>query len=103
MYDLKNHPQGPPDLRQGGFLFYAWYSVGMSKILTYKISRGEDGFYIASCEEFSIFTQGKSFEELMMNIKEATEVSLEEIYENSEKKSLPPIMMNMDYSDMVYA
>ena len=48
----------------------------MNKIITFQISKGEDGFYIASADDVSIFTQGKSFEDLLHNIKEAVEVSL---------------------------
>lgn len=47
----------------------------MNKIITFIISKGEDGFYVASAEREAIYTQGKTFEDLFRNIKEAVDVS----------------------------
>jgi len=74
----------------------------MNKIITFKISKGEDGFYIASAEDVAIFTQGKTFEELVLNIREAVEVSIEDIF-GTESKAFPPVMMNIDFAEMAYA
>jgi predicted RNase H-like HicB family nuclease len=72
----------------------------MNRIINFTVSKGEDGFYIASAEEEAIFTQGKTFEELVENIREAVEVSLDD---SKESKSFPPVMMNMDFSKIAYA
>lgn len=76
-----------------------------NKIVTFKISKGEDGFYVASAEDFGIFTQGKTFEELLRNIKEATEVTFadEQQTTSNHPSMLPPIMMNIDYSEVAHA
>jgi predicted RNase H-like HicB family nuclease len=72
----------------------------MNRIINFTVSKGEDGFYIASADEEAIFTQGKTFEELVENIKEAVEVSVEDI---DNTKLFPPVMMNMDFSKIAYA
>jgi len=75
----------------------------MNKIVTFKISKGQDSYYIASAVDFGIVTQGKTFEKLLKNIHEAIEVSLLEIVGRQDKKFFPPIMMNMDFSQIAYA
>lgn len=75
----------------------------MNKIITFQISKGEDGFYVASAEHEAIYTQGKTFEDLFRNIKEAVEVSLDDLFEGVSRKVFPPIMMNMDFSQIAYA
>lgn len=43
------------------------------------VSRGEDGFYIVQCTSLpGCFTQGKSLDEALKNIKEVIELCLEE-------------------------
>lgn len=74
-----------------------------NRIVTYKVFKGEDGFYVAANDDFGIYTQGKTFEELLINIKEATEVSFDELDSSDQKISLPPIMMNIDFSEVAYA
>ncbi len=71
----------------------------MNRIINFTITKGEDGFYVASADEEAIFTQGKTFEELVETIKEAVEVSVD----NDDSKSFPPVMMNMDFSKIAYA
>jgi predicted RNase H-like HicB family nuclease len=71
----------------------------MNKIITFKISKGEDGFYIAAANDFAIFTQGKTFEDLVRNIREAVEVSVGDILGNK-ADSFPPVMMNMDFAEV---
>jgi len=70
-----------------------------------KIFKGEDGYFIASAEEFGLFTQGKTFEELLKNIKEAAEVTFgeREDQKSGQGVMLPPIMMNIDYSEVAHA
>jgi predicted RNase H-like HicB family nuclease len=70
----------------------------MSKIVLFKIIKGEDGHYVASATDFAIVTQAKTLENLLENIKEATEVHFDE------KDTVEhPVMVNFDLSDMVYA
>ena len=75
----------------------------MKHIIQFQISKGEDGFYVASADRESIYTQGKTFEELFKNIREAVEVSLDDLLHGASQKNLPPIMMNMDFSEVSYA
>lgn len=43
------------------------------------VSRGEDGFYIVQCPALTgCFTQGKTLDEALKNIKEVIELCLEE-------------------------
>jgi len=75
-----------------------------NKIVTFRVFKGEDGYYVAANEAFNIFTQGKTFERLLRNIKEATEASFNEIFGSSRRrKSTPAIMMNIDFSEVSYA
>ena len=74
-----------------------------NRIVTYKVFKGEDGFYVAANDDFGIYTQGKTFEELLVNIKEATEVSFDEPDASNNNVSLPPIMMNIDFAEVAYA
>ena len=76
----------------------------MNKIITFQISKGEDGYYVASADDVAIFTQGKTFEILLQNIREAIEVSLDTLSgRRITKRNFPPVMMNMDLSELTYA
>ena len=77
----------------------------MKRIIQFQISKGQDGFYVASADREAIYTQGKTFEELFRNIREAVEVSLDDLFhgQKPKQKALPPIMMNMDFSEISYA
>ena len=75
----------------------------MNKIITFKISKGEDGYYVASANDVAIFTQGKTFESLLKNIKEAVEVSMDIFDAEKGKQFFPPVMMNMDLSELTHA
>jgi predicted RNase H-like HicB family nuclease len=72
----------------------------MNKIITFHISKGKDDYYTASADSAAIFTQGKTFEILLRNIREAVEVSFGG---RKDKRGFPPIMMNMDLSELVGA
>ncbi|GEM_PF-911475 len=75
-----------------------------NKIVLFRVFRGEDGYYVASNDAYNIITQGKTFEKLLHNIKEATETAVEEIFGSlRRKKYSPTIMMNIDLSEVVYA
>ncbi len=75
----------------------------MSKIVSFKIFKGEDGYYVATAADFGIHTQGKTFEELLANIKEATEVSFDSSLDTSSPSPFPPIMMNIDFAEVAHA
>ena len=48
----------------------------MNKIITFQVTKGKDGYYTASADDVAIFTQGKTFEILLRNIREAVEAAL---------------------------
>ncbi len=75
----------------------------MNKIVTFQISKGEDGFYVASADSLAIITQGKTFEDLLNNIREAIEISLDDFSGKNIKNAFPPVMMNMDFSEIAHA
>jgi predicted RNase H-like HicB family nuclease len=75
----------------------------MNKIITFQISKGEDGYYIASADSLNIVTQGKTFEVLLRNIREAIEISLDEFIGKRSSRTFPPVMMNMDFSEITHA
>jgi predicted RNase H-like HicB family nuclease len=75
----------------------------MNKIITFQISKGEDGYYIASADDVAIFTQGKTFEDLIHNIQEAVEVSFEGLIGKNTGRVFPPVMMNIDFSEVANA
>lgn len=73
----------------------------MSKIVLFKIEKGEDGYYVGSANDYAIVTQGKTFEDLVNNIKEATDLYFEEV---DQKENIShPVMINFDLADMIYA
>lgn len=43
----------------------------------YDVSKGEDGWYLAECEELHAITQGKNWEELKDNILEVHSLMLD--------------------------
>lgn len=64
------------------------------KALTAVIHR-EDGVYVAKCPETGTASQGKTIEEAVANLKEATELYLEEFpLENSEAPLVLKISLN---------
>ncbi len=77
--------------------------MNMKHIIQFKISKGEDGYYVASASDVAIFTQGKTFEELFRNIREAVDVSLDDINQGDDNHVFPPVMMNMDFSEVAHA
>ena len=50
----------------------------MKNIIQFSIEEGMDGYYIAHALNYAIITQAKSFEELLHNIREATELHLQD-------------------------
>ena len=70
----------------------------MSNIIQFIISKGLDGYYVASATGFPIFTQGKTLDEITKNISEATELYLE-VANNDEVHTVtknPSILMNYE-------
>jgi predicted RNase H-like HicB family nuclease len=83
---------------------YGSYTMGMKNIIQFSIEKGEDGYYIASAIGHFIITQGKSFDELIKNIKEATELYLEN--ENLAELGLSPtpsLFANFEIPQQAYA
>lgn len=75
----------------------------MKNIIQFTIEKGEDG-YVASAIGHFIVTQGKTFEELMSNIKEATELYLQD--ENPIELGLSPtpsLLANFEIPQASYA
>ena len=76
----------------------------MHKIVIFKVFKGKDGFYVATADDFGIYTQGKTFEDLLANIREATQVTFEVSPSDKDgENALPPIMMNIEFSEVAYA
>jgi len=48
----------------------------------------DDGIYVAECPEVGTFSQGETVEDAISNLKEATELYLEEFPLKEERKSL---------------
>lgn len=59
----------------------------MTKILT-AVLHEEEGMYIAECPEVGTFSQGRTLEEAVNNLKEATELYLEEFPLEKDIKSI---------------
>ena len=49
----------------------------MKHTIQFEMFKGEDGFYVACADREAIITQGKTFDELFRNVREATELYLE--------------------------
>lgn len=76
----------------------------MKNIIQFTIEKGEDGYYIASAVGHFIVTQGKTFDELLKNIRDATELYLEG--ENPAKMGLssePSLLANFEIPVQSYA
>lgn len=70
------------------------------KSLNFMIYKDEDGVYVANCTNAFVVTQGHTFDELLKNIREATELFFED-----EKKDplIPSPFFTITYSDKLYA
>jgi len=76
----------------------------MKNIIQFSIEKGQDGYYTASANDFAIVTQAKNFEDLMKNVREATELHFEETLD--EEKSIsrtPSIFINYEIPISLYA
>ena len=61
--------------------------MAKTKILTAVLHK-EDDMYVAECPEVGTFSQGRTIEEAVNNLKEATELYLEEFPLEKESKSI---------------
>ena len=83
---------------------YRGYNCSMKNIIQFSIEKGQDGYYTASANDFAIVTQAKNFEDLIKNIREATELHFEEVL--GEEKSVsrtPSIFINYEIPISLYA
>ena len=80
------------------------YNKGMKNIIQFTIEKGEDGYFVASAIGHFIVTQGITLDELIKNIKEATEVYLQG--ENLTELGLSPspsLFANFEIPRQTYA
>ena len=79
------------------------FNIIMKQIIHFVVSKS-DSYYVADCVELPIVTQGKTLDETMYNIKEATSLHLE--YENLDELMIcsnPAISVNIDLAEIEYA
>ncbi len=68
-------------------------------IIHVEVSKGDDNFFIAACRDLSVFTQGKTLDELAHNIREAIELALEgEDVEELGYIEHPSVLVSMELS-----
>ncbi len=70
----------------------------MRHVVNFHVTKGLDGFYVASAAEFAIVTQGKTLDELTKNVAEATQLYIEAAYEDikNEWSKTPSLLMNYE-------
>ncbi len=76
----------------------------MKNIIQFAIEKGLDGYYIASAVGYFIVTQGKTFDEVLSNIQEATSLHFEDA-EDEEKtiSKTPSIFINYEMPTLLHA
>ena len=80
------------------------YSGGMKNVIQFLIEKGQDGYYVASARDFAIITQGKTADELIKNIQEATELYFEEASQEETLVSKnPSLFLNFEIPIALYA
>ncbi len=80
------------------------YNHCMKNIIQFSIEKGQDGYYTASASDFAIVTQAKNFEDLMKNVREATELYFEEAVDEEKFISrTPSIFINYEIPISLYA
>lgn len=73
----------------------------MKNIIQFSISKGEK-FYIAHAVDFAIFTQAETLDELIENIKEATNLHFsDEDYKKSGLSKNPSLFVNFEIPQYV--
>ncbi|MBI2459089.1 MAG: type II toxin-antitoxin system HicB family antitoxin [Parcubacteria group bacterium] len=75
----------------------------MKKIIQVHIYKGEK-YYIAECLDLPVVTQGRTLDELILNLKEAIGLQLEgENLANFGLAAEPSIMANIEVDSLLYA
>lgn len=80
------------------------YNTYMRNIIQFNIDEDKSGHFVASAIGHFIVTQGDTFDELIKNIQEATELYLQD--ENLEElglSSTPSLLANFEISHKSYA
>ncbi|MFA5831201.1 MAG: type II toxin-antitoxin system HicB family antitoxin [Candidatus Paceibacterota bacterium] len=76
----------------------------MKNIIQFTIEKGQDGYYVATANDYAIVTQAKTIDELMTNIKEATELHFEdEKMEDTKISRNPSLFVNYEMPISLYA
>ncbi|MDQ7837944.1 MAG: type II toxin-antitoxin system HicB family antitoxin [Thermodesulfobacteriota bacterium] len=75
----------------------------MKKIIQFHVYKGEK-YYIAECIDLPVVTQGKTLDELAVNLKEAVELHLEgENLADYDLAPQPSILANLEIDSLVHA
>ncbi|MEK7553383.1 MAG: type II toxin-antitoxin system HicB family antitoxin [Patescibacteria group bacterium] len=75
----------------------------MKKIIQVHIYKG-DNHYIAECIDLPVVTQGKTLDELSVNLKEAINLQLEgENLADFDLSPQPSILANLEIDSLIYA
>jgi len=75
----------------------------MRNIIQFHISKGEK-YYIVQGVDFPVITQAETLDQLVRNIKEATELQLEgEDLASFDLAQNPSILLNMELGSAIYA
>ena len=74
-------------------------------IIQFRITKGEDGFWVAECLDFSIITQAKTIEDLEKNIAESLQLYLEDesLLEEYGYSRKPTVLANFEVNAFEYA
>ncbi len=68
----------------------------MRNIIQFSIEEGQDGYYVASALDNAIITQAKTLEDLLKNIREATELHLDAGFDEPTIGKSPSILINYE-------
>ena len=68
----------------------------MKHILQFVVTKEDEGGYSATATDYRIFTQGETFEELLANIREATELYFETDTKSAVHPEKMPFLLNLE-------
>lgn len=75
----------------------------MKKIIQVHIYKGEK-YYIAECIDLPVVTQGRTLDELVLNLKEAISLQLEgEELADFDLSPQPSVLANLELDSQIYA
>lgn len=75
----------------------------MKKIIQVHIYKGEK-YYIAECIDLPVITQGRTLDELVLNLKEAISLQLEgEELADFDLSPQPSVLANLELDSQIYA